>query len=250
MKKLASIVAAMSLLSSAAAFAWRAPMRDLPKGISLETASAAEQKGDIARAHQDYQSAVAYYQRAVRAGGADADLYNKMGIAQIKLKDNSGARKSFLAAIKADPHSATSLNNLGALMCIEKKYKPALTELRQALELDEANASYHVNMAEAWMGLNQIDRAMNEYARAMELDPDVFDTDNGGVVAQLRTPEQIARTNYLIAKLYARRGNIEGALDYLHRAKDGHYPLMSDVYTDKEFASLWKDPRLQAIVKP
>jgi hypothetical protein len=36
----------------------------------------------------------------------------------------------------------------------------------------------------------------------------------------------------------------------LHRAKDGHYPLMSDVYTDKEFASLWKDPRLQAIVKP
>lgn len=82
MKKLASIIAAMSLLPSAAAFGWRAPLRDLPKGISLETASAAEQKGDIARAREDYPSAVAYYQRALRAGGSNADLYNKLGIAE------------------------------------------------------------------------------------------------------------------------------------------------------------------------
>jgi len=58
------------------------------------------------------------------------------------------------------------------------------------------------------------------------------------MIAQLRTADQIARTDFLIAKLYAQRGNVEGALDYLHRAKDGHYPQMSDVYTDKEFASL------------
>lgn len=250
MKKLASIIAAMSLLSSAAAFGWRAPLRDLPKGISLETASAAEQKGDIARARENYPSAVAYYQRALRAGGSNADLYNKLGIAELSMKEYGAARKSFQDAIKTDPHNSNALNNLGALMCIQKKYKAALSELRQALELDEANASYHVNMAEAWVGLNQIDRATNEYARAMELDPDVFDLENGGVIAQLRTPEQTARTNFLIAKLYARRGNVDGALDYLRRAKNGHYPQMSDVYTDKEFASLWKDPRLQTIVKP
>jgi tetratricopeptide (TPR) repeat protein len=250
MKKLSTIVVAMSLLSCGAAYGWRAPLRDLPNGISLETASAAEQKGDIARAHNDYLSAIAYYQRALRASGADAQLYNKMGIAQLALKEYGPARKSFQEAIKTDPHDANALNNLGALLCIQKKYKPAVTELRQALELDEANASYHVNMAEAWMGLNDMDRAMNEYARAMELDPDVFDLENGGVVAQLRTPEQIARTDFLIAKLYARRGNMEGALDYLHRAKVGHYSQLSDVYTDKEFAGLWKDPRLQTIVKP
>ena len=178
------------------------------------------------------------------------NLYNKMGIAQLSLKEFGSARKSFQEAIKTDPHNANALNNLGALMCIQKKYKPAVTELRQALELDEANASYHVNMAEAWIGLNQVDRAMNEYARAMELDPDVFDIENGGVTAQLRTPEQVANTDFLIAKLYARRGNAEGALDYLRRAKERHYPQLSDVYTDKEFASLWKDPRLQTIVKP
>jgi tetratricopeptide (TPR) repeat protein len=250
MKKLANFIAAASLLFCAAAYGWRAPMRDLPKGINLETASAAEQRGDIARAHSDYVTAAAYYQRALRAGGADVQLYNKLGIAQLKLKENSAARKSFLAAIKTDPRNATALNNIGALMCLEKKYKTALNYGKQALEIDEENPAFHVNMAEAWVGLNEIDRAMTEYARALELDPDVFSSSEEGVIAQVKSPEQIARMDYLIAKTFARRGNTEGALDYLSRAKQGHYPQLDEVYVDKEFASLWQDPRLQKIVKP
>ncbi len=250
MKRLASLIAAMSLLASAAAYGWPAPVRDLPKGISLETASAAEQKGDIARARNDYLLAAAYYQRALRAGGPDAQLYNKLGIAQLKLKQTSAARKSFLAAVRTDPRNAIALNNLGALMCIEKKYKTALNYEKQALELDEENPSFHVNMAETWAGLSQIDRAMTEYARALELDPDVFSSEEDGVIAQVKSPEQLARMDYLIARTYARRGNLDGALDYLRRARDGHYPQLADVYVDKEFSSLWQDPRLQKIVKP
>ncbi len=250
MKKLANFIAAVSLLSGAAAYGWRAPLRDLPQGINLETASAAEQRGDIARARSDYLTAVAYYQRALRSGGADAGLYNKLGIVQLKLKENSAARKSFLAAIKTDPHNAVALNNIGALMCLEKKYKTALSYEKQALELNEENPAFHVNMAEAWAGLNEIDRAMTEYARALELDPDVFSNSEEGVIAQVKSPEQLARMDYLIAKTFARRGNFEGALDYLRRARDGHYPQLDNVYVDKEFASLWQDPRLQKIVKP
>jgi hypothetical protein len=51
------------------------------------------------------------------------------------------------------------------------------------------------------------------------------------------------------AKSYAKRGNIDGALEYLQRAKDGRYAELARVYTDQEFASLWNDPRLQKIVK-
>jgi tetratricopeptide (TPR) repeat protein len=250
MKHFATIIAAMSLMSCATAYGWRAPMRDLPTGISLETAQAAEQKGDIARARNDFPAAVAYYEKALHAGKPDSGLYNKLGIAQLKLNEYGAARKSFLAAVKYDSRNASALNNLGALMCIERKYKPALHYMRQALEINEADPAFHVNMAEAWVGLNQIEHAMNEYARALELDPDVFDSNQGGVIAQLRTPEQIARTNFLIAKIYAKRGNVDGALDYLQRAKNGHYPQLSEVYVDKEFASLWQDPRLAKIVKP
>ncbi len=252
MKRVATIIAAMSLISSAAAFGWRSPLGDLPQGISLETAKAAELKGDVATARNDYGAAASYYQKALRTGAPSAELNNKLGIAELKLGKGSysGARKSFLEAAKLDPHDGNALNNLGALMCLEKKYKPALEYLRQALVLDETNPSYHVNMAEAWAGLEQVDRAMTEYQRAIELDPDVFTANGNGVFAQVRTAEQQARVNYLIAKAYALRGNLDGALDYLRRAKDGHYPQINQVYSDKEFAALWHDPRLEKIVKP
>lgn len=250
MKRLATIITAMSLMSCAAAYGWRAPFRDLPKGITLETAKAAEQKGDAARGRNDWATAAAYYQKALRTGTPDSQIYNKLGIVQLKLNEQGPARKSFQQAIKADPKNAAALNNLGALLCLEKKYKSALGYLKKALEIDEQNAAFHVNMAETWAGLEQIDRAMTEYGRALELDPDIFASGEAGVIAQVKTPEQRARTDYLIAKLYARRGNLDGALDYLQRAKDGRYPQLADVYSDKEFASLWQDPRLKKIVKP
>lgn len=250
MKRLITIIASLSLASCAAASSWRAPFRDLPQGIKLETAAAAEQKGDIARARSDYVSAVAYYQRAVRASAPNSSLYTKLGIAQFQLGNRGAARKSFFQAIKIDPRNADAMNNIGAVYCVDKKYKSALQYLKQALEINEENASYHVNLGEAWAGLGQLDRAMTEYGRALELDPDAFSSSAGGVVAQLRTPEQQARIDYLIAKSYAKRGNLEGALDYLRRARDGHYPQISDVYIDKEFASLWRDARLNKIVKP
>jgi len=250
MKRIAKMLAAMSLMSCAAAFAGRSALRDLPQGIRAETAKTAEQKGDIANARGNYDLAVTYYQSALRTGGPNTDLYNKLGIADLKLGAYSPARKSFQQALKLDQHNAYALNNLGALMCLEKKYRPALQYMRRALELDDSNANFHVNMAEAWAGLSEIDRAMNEYTRALELDPDVFAAGDAGTVAQLKSPQQVARMDYLIAKVFARKGNIDGALDYLRRAKDGHYPQLANVYADKEFAALWQDPRLAQIVKP
>jgi len=99
------------------------------------------------------------------------------------------------------------------------------------------------------MGLGETDRAMTEYARALELDADILSSNHDGVIAQLSTPEQRALVSYLIAKAYAKRGNIEGALEYLRRAKEGYYPRLADVYTDQDFAALWQDPSLAKIVK-
>ncbi len=117
------------------------------------------------------------------------------------------------------------------------------------MALDETDASIHVNLAEAWIGQDETDRAMTEYTRALELDADVLSNSTEGLLAQLSTPEQYARVEFIIAKMYMRRGNIDGALDYLNRAKEGHYPDLAKVYTDPDFTTLWKDPRLAKIVK-
>jgi tetratricopeptide (TPR) repeat protein len=223
---------------------------DLPKPGNIEDLSkTAEVKGDIARARKDYLMAAEYYRTALRTDKQNAMLYNKLGITELKLGDNRSARKHFSEAIKRDPKYADALNNLGALSCLEKKYKPASKYLKQALALDETRAATHINLAETWFGLGKVEWAMTEYARALELDPDILTPQSDGLIARVSTPEQRARINYLIAKAYAKRGNLDGALDYLSRAKEDHFNELAKVYEDEEFAVLWKDPRLAKIVK-
>lgn len=238
-----------SLASGAAAYGWSGSFLRPPKITTMQAAKAAENKGDLARAHDDYATAVWDYQRAVRENTGDSVLWNKLGIAQFKLNDKKGARRSFREAIKTDPRNANAYNNLGALLVIEKKYRPAVRELKRALELNESIASAHLNLGEAWLGLRKVDFAMNEYARAIELDADILDSTEDGVVAQVTTPRQRARVDYLIAEAYAKRGNDDGALAYLALAKNNGYWDLKDVYTNRTFAPLWQDARLEKIVK-
>jgi len=249
MRRLMTLVAAAGLAICAVPMSRAESALDLPKPDALQVAKTAEMKGDLERVHNNNLLALNYYQQALRADPRNPALLNKAGITQLKLQERGAAKKYFKQALKQDPRNISALNNLGAVSCLDKKYKDAVKYLKKALELDESSAPAHLNLAEAWMGLEQVDRAMTEYARALELDADILTESASGVSARVSTPEQRARVNFLIAKAYAKRGNVDGALEYLKRASDGRYPDMKDVYKDQEFASLWTDPRLEKIVK-
>jgi tetratricopeptide (TPR) repeat protein len=243
------MLAVMSLLMSATAYGKTTPASAAAKKDKMAAARLAEEKGDLDRIHKDYTAAVSHYDAALRVNTKNPDLYNKMGIAELQLNDRGAARKNFGKALKYDPQFFASLNNLGVLDLLDKRYKSSVSFLKQALALDESNAHTHLNLANAWMGLGNVDYAMTEYSRALELDADVLSTSSEGVVAQVSTPEQRARITFLIAKSYMKRGNLDGALEYLHRAKEEHYPDMGSVYKDPVFTPLWADPRLAKIVK-
>jgi hypothetical protein len=60
------------------------------------------------------------------------------------------------------------------------------------------------------------------YQHALELDPDVFErTSRTGVQAQLPSPEDRARYDYTVAKLYAKMGLSEQSLEYLKQGDGG-----------------------------
>jgi len=249
MNRLATLLTAAAVLIGAAPYGRTDPMPNVTKTDQLEGARTAEMKGDLARIHNENVLAAAYYLTALRADRQNAALYNKLGVTELQLNERGAARKSFALAIKYDPQLTPALNNLGATALLDKKYKVAVSYFKQALAMDELSAPTHVNLAEAWIGMGQTDRAMTEYARALELDADVLSGEQDGTIAQIRTKEQQARIDYLIAKSYMKRGNIEGALDYLGRARDLHYPDLAKVYDDPDFLALLSDPRLAKIVK-
>lgn len=248
MRKLTWILAIVACAACVPSFVRADVLAEIPRAGQLDTRDM-ELRGDLARIHKQFGPAIAYYKQALKAEPHNAVLYNKLGIAYLQYGNHKAARKSFDQALRYDPRFVNALNNRGAVDLIDKKYSSAIRYLKRALALDESTASAHLNMAESWVGLKQIDRAMTEYARALELDADILSSTPDGVLIQVGTPEQRARVDFLIAKAYAKRGNLDGALDYLQRARDNHFADMAMVYRDTVFTALWRDPRLQKIVK-
>jgi tetratricopeptide (TPR) repeat protein len=242
MRRQVMMLAAMSLLICAAPYGRTEPGPDANNPGVVDKARMDETRGDLARIRSDYTAAVSYYSAALRVSRQDAALYNKLGIAELQLGDKGAAGKDFGKALKYNPDLTAALNNLGAVNLMQKKYRPAVGYLKRALAMDESAAATHLNLGEA-------DRAMTEYARALELDADILSSAQDGVIAQIVTPQQRARVFYMIAKSYMKRGNPDGALDYLQRAKDLHYADLHKVYDDPDFSALLTDPRLAKIVK-
>ncbi|HXJ86296.1 MAG TPA: tetratricopeptide repeat protein [Candidatus Binatia bacterium] len=222
-------------------------------GVKMDAMSVAdlEKAGDQARAAKDYTLAIDYFQAALRKDRKNAVLYNKLGLAELRKDDIASARLDFLKAVKLDSKYAEAVNNVGAVEYMRKNYNSAAKYFKKAVALDESHATYHVNLGAAWFSQKKMDRAIAEYMRAMELDPDALRRESRtGIAAQIASPEERAQYSYLLAKAYAKRGDVDGCLQCLKRAKEEGFRNLANVYRDEEFSRLRDNPKLQEVVPP
>lgn len=215
------------------------------------TASELEKAGDLARSQKNYELAIQYFQTAVKRDRKNAVLYNKLGLAELKTDDLRSARAHFEKSSKLNAKYVEAVNNIGAVEYMKKNYGAAAKYFKKAVALEETCATYHVNLGAAWFSQKKMDQAIAEYTRAMELDPDAFRTDTRtGIAAQIASPEERAQYSYLLAKAYAKRGDVEGCLQCLRKAKEEGYRNLANVYKDEEFSRMRDNPRLQDVVPP
>lgn len=215
------------------------------------TVAELEKAGDDCRAQKDYDQAIKYFNEAVRKDKKNANLYNKLGLARLKGGDLRGARAEFTKAAKYDRTLPDAWNNVGAVYYLQKNYGQAAKYFKKAVALDETRPSFHINLGAAWFGQKELNRAISEYTRALELDPDALKrSSNVGVAAQVTTPEERAKHEYMMAKIYVKLGYVDNCLLCLRKAKEGGYPDLAKVYKDEEFAALWHDARLAEIIPP
>jgi len=213
------------------------------------TAAALEQQADQLRAQKLYLDALDYYQAALAKKPNDAHILNKIGITELLMQRNKDARKSFERAIHYDRTFADAYNNLGVIYYEAKKYRAAVKQYDKAIELDKSSASFFSNLGAAYFSKREFESAVTAYQHALELDPEVFArTSRAGVQAQLPSPEDRARYNYTVAKLYAKMGFSEQSLEYLRRAMEAGYKDLKNVYKDLEFAELRKSPRFTELM--
>ena len=208
-----------------------------------------EKRGDELRSQKDYLNALDYYRAAAFKNPNNAAVYNKAGVAELLMQRYKDAGKDFERAIHIDRQYADAVNNLGVIDYEARKYGKALKHYKEAIRLRPDSASYYSNQGAAYFGKKEFEKASESYAKALQLDTDILErTSHNGVSAQLPSPEDRARFDYLIAKLCASRGDQDRSLLYLRRALEDGYKGINEVYSDPEFAKVRSDARFSALM--
>ncbi len=232
------------------------PQPSTPEAARIEivpglTVAELETKGDTLRQQKAYAEALAYYQAALDKGKMNPVLFNKAGIAELQLGQLADAQKDFQRAIKRNRNYAEAYNNLGVIAYMSKNYKKAIKQYQKALTLREDSAPFHSNLGATYFAQKKIENAIVEYRRALELDPDILlRSSTGGVAAQIASPEDRAHYWYVLAKMYAQRGDCERCLHCLRKAQEEGYRKLQDVNKDPEFAAVRQDPRVLELLTP
>jgi len=213
------------------------------------TAADLEQRGDVLRAEKYYADAIDYYEAALHKATDRAQIYNKEGIAQLLMMHYSEAKHLFERAIKANKDYPEATNNLGVVYYNTRSYGRAVKYYHKAIDLNGNSASFHSNLGTAYFAKREYEKAGHEYATALSLDPEIFERhSHSGITAQLSSPEERARYSYVIAKMFATRGDADNCLLYLKKAMEEGFKVAENFQKDREFAGYRKDPRFLTLL--
>jgi tetratricopeptide (TPR) repeat protein len=215
-----------------------------------------ERRGDDLRTNKNFLDAIDYYRVALKGVPGNASILNKIGICQLLLHRLHESKKTLERAIRADRRNADAYNNLGVVyysLGVNEHstgdFTRAIKMYDKAIALSNEYGSYYNNRGAAYFAKKRYELASADYATALKLDPDIFErTSRSGVQGMVASPEERARYEYVIAKLYAKLGVSDRSLHYLRKAMEDGYKDISNVYKDNEFSTLRKDPRFAELM--
>jgi Flp pilus assembly protein TadD len=198
-------------------------------------------------ARKMYREAIESYEQAPQDS---AVVWNKLGIAYHQMMQLDAAMKRYRRAIRLDAKYPEAINNLGTIYYAEKRYGKATGSYKHALKLAPASASIYSNLGTAYFAERRYKEAWEAYNTAFQLDPEVFEHRNTyGVLLQERTVEERARFHYYLAKIYARQGQQERALQYIRKALEEGFADRKKFLQDPEFAALRDLPEFKELLK-
>jgi tetratricopeptide (TPR) repeat protein len=209
-----------------------------------------EMRGDIFLARRMYREAI----DAFREGSLkDPVLRNKTGIAFHQLLQLDPARKEYETAVKLKPDYVEAINNIGAIYYAKKSYRRAQTYFERALKIapeELKSASIYVNLGSAEFSRKRYAPATEAFQTAMRIDPQVFERhSNFGVLMEERTVEDRAKFHLALAKLNAKMGRTELALQYLRKAFEEGIRDHTKVAEASEFLPMKDLPEFKDLLK-
>jgi len=204
-----------------------------------------EARGDIMMARKMYREAIETFQQEPQK---TAIVYNKIGIAYHQLQQLPNAKRNYEQALKLKRDYAEALNNVGTVYYAEKNYRRAIGYYQRALRISQS-ASIYSNLGTAYFARKRYKEATDAYQEAYNRDPDVFEhKSNYGTLLEDRNVAERAKFHYYLAKMYAKSGRNELALQYVRKALEEGFKERNKLNEDPEFQALRDTPEFKELL--
>ena len=229
---------------------WMSVAPHLPD-IRTATPDKLEMAADVLRARRFPEDALDYYAAAMRQGGDQERLLNKLGVTALSLHRLQAAHSYFQLALKLNRKNADAWNNLGATEYTDGNYRQAISSYRKAVKLTPGAAIFHVNLGTAYVEQKQYEEAGKEFALALDLDPEIGSSRDSaaGISAHVLSAADHARYCFEMARVYAARGQMEGMLHWLEKASESGMDLRSTMAADSATSRYLKEPQVVLLLQ-
>ncbi len=206
-----------------------------------------EERADIYMARKMFREAIDTYSKIEPATPATMNL---IGIAYQQQFDHAAARQYFERAIKAKPNYAEAINNLGTLYYVQGNYRRAISLYNRALRLRPEAPTIHINLGMAWLARHNETKWQRQLQKALELDPEVFERrGTHGILIEEQSTTDRAKFDFYLARLYARSGKNELALQYIRKALECGLKERKQLLEDGDFAAVRALPEFDELMK-
>ncbi len=118
---------------------------------------------------------IEYLEKSVKAGPRISDRYVQLGTLRLSKNDVAGAVSDLRQAIDLDASNVQALNNLGGILVLQGKSSEGIGLMQSAISIAPNYAQTHNNLGFALMGVNKdYSGAEKEFRRAIQLQPNDF----------------------------------------------------------------------------
>ena len=204
----------------------------LPAQIQKAVSEAVEwnKKGLDALDKNDFETAMACFDEAIRVLPDYSDARNNRGVVKFRKGDIGGAQEIWERLASKDPEYAIASYNLALVQLHEKAYDAAIRLLERALKADKKFVEAQVRLGAVYLEKGQKDKALDQLRKAYmtaSTHPDAWSFyafalvatgDTSGAVAILKKNSDKVEALKLLGRIEGARKNYQAASGYFSQA--------------------------------
>ncbi len=123
---------------------------------------------------RNYRQALKNFKRAINLDAEAPELYNMVGMIELKLKQYGAAREALETSISLQPDAPAVHINLGNIYLAEKNYQQAEKEFQKALKQNPKYLKGYASLAALKVQRGLFDDALASYNKILEINPELY----------------------------------------------------------------------------